>query len=211
MSYPRAVPDDGDRPAPAAPPAQVEADVLDHIERTYADLARLPRTEDLTARLDYLVDLLVMRGHLQPGHRRLIDRARAQRRSPFLAVVDDKRAVPPGDIDCASLLHLCQARCCAMSVALSAEDLGEARLAWEIDEPYRLARHPTTGYCRYLGAAGGCTAYADRPATCRSYSCKDDLRVWLDWERKIPAPMETGPFAGVLPFDAWRDREPGPG
>ena len=37
--------------------------------------------------------------------------------------------------------------------------------------------------------AGACTAYDYRPSTCRTYDCREDRRVWIDFEARIPAPL----------------------
>jgi Fe-S-cluster containining protein len=72
---------------------------------------------------------------------------------------------------------------------LSRRDIEEGELAWEIDRPYRLS-HDADGYCSHLGREDArCQRYEYRPATCRSYTCRDDRRVWLDFEARIPAPM----------------------
>jgi Fe-S-cluster containining protein len=204
--------DDPPRPPPDAPKIafaggadegspEVEADVLEDIQRVVDDLAGRTDSADLVARLDYIVDLLIMRGHLKPGHRRLLNKVRADRSTVFLAMFPDKRKVVGPDIDCPSLIHLCKARCCSYSVTLSPQDIAENRLRWELYEPYRLAKDRTTGYCRYLRADAGCSAYEDRPATCRLYDCREDRRVWLDWDNKIPAPMPDD--AGVIPLGEW--------
>jgi hypothetical protein len=188
-------------------PPPVEEDLLEKMEALVDDLAARSDKDDVAARLDYVIGLLVLRGHLQPGHRRLIERVKRERGTVFLSFYPDKRAVETPPIDCASLLPLCKARCCTLAVALSAEDLAERRLAWDIYEPYRLARKKTTGYCQYARADGGCRCYEDRPATCRTYDCRDDRRVWLDWEKKIPAPMEIGAGPHVKPLGTWTDDE----
>jgi hypothetical protein len=104
----------------------------------------------------------------------------------------DKRAIASPDLDCASLLPLCKARCCSMDVSLSAEDVREGRVPWVLSAPYLLPKHPTTGYCACMTATGACTVYDDRPGTCRVYDCRHDARVWVDFERRIPAPLAPG-------------------
>ena len=32
----------------------------------------------------------------------------------------------------------------------------------------------------------GCTAYTQRPSVCRRYDCRDDARIWEDYEQRIP-------------------------
>jgi len=94
------------------------------------------------------------------------------------------RALP--DIDCRALLPLCKGRCCKMVFALSAQDLEERVVKWEYGRPYLIKQ--SGGHCVHQDAAGGCTVYEQRPLTCRTYDCRNDKRVWLDFDKRIPAP-----------------------
>jgi hypothetical protein len=140
--------------------------------------------------------VLLGRGQLQPGHLRLLERIRTGPARPVrsvrLRVVEDKHAIAGPDIDCASRLHLCQARCCTLTVVLDAQDV-EDGLRFDIDHPYVL-RHDADGWCHHLDRGSrGCTVYAQRPAPCRRFDCREDSRIWVDFEARIPAPAgETG-------------------
>ena len=102
----------------------------------------------------------------------------------------DKHAVTSPNIDCASLMHLCKARCCRLTVALDFQDLDDG-LRWEYTRPYELRRRPD-GYCVYSEPKTfRCDVYTKRPSVCRSYDCRNDARVWESFEDKKPA--------------AWRD------
>jgi hypothetical protein len=159
-------------------------------ERALAGVAGLQQ------QLATLIDILTHAGTLRPGHAQLIERVRRNvvvARTPAIELGPevDKFTVEPDDapIDCEARLHLCHARCCSFTVRLSRQDLEEGELRWDIDHPYRLPRDGD-GQCTYLGRTDGrCGAYAHRPATCRSYSCRDDRRVWLDFDGRVPAPM----------------------
>src|SRR5262245_44856720 len=106
------------------------------IEGIAATLDRKRESDaDAIARLDLLVDTLILRGHLTPGHRRLLNRIRPDRSTVFLSMYRDKRSIESSDIDCAQYLDKCKARCCTFSVALSPEDIAEGKLGWEIYEP----------------------------------------------------------------------------
>jgi hypothetical protein len=187
--------------------AEVGEDLVEDIKGMVDAMAGRPEAAELAAKLGYIVDLLILRGHLKPGHRRLLNKVRADRSSVVLAVFPDKRKVVGPDIDCASYIHLCKARCCSYNVVMAPQDVLEGKLRWELYEPYRLLRDKTTGYCRYMKADTGCSVYEDRPATCRLYDCRDDPRVWLDWENKIPAPMDVGTEHGVVPLGEWPARD----
>lgn len=94
------------------------------------------------------------------------------------------------DIPCAELIPLCKARCCILQFPLSLQDVTEGVVEWELGAPY-MNKKGEDGYCVHCdGAAGGCDVYTNRPSICRTYSCKDDKRVWLDYDKRIPAPMD---------------------
>jgi hypothetical protein len=40
-----------------------------------------------------------------------------------------------------------------------------------------------------------------RPRTCRVYDCRRDPRIWLDFERRIPAPEDARARRGPPPPD----------
>ncbi|MEZ4362892.1 MAG: YkgJ family cysteine cluster protein [Kofleriaceae bacterium] len=141
----------------------------------------------LGTRFELLVSLLQWGGVLEPHHLQSMQQLRpaVSRRRVRLSVVEDKRAVGSPDIDCASLASLCKVRCCrAFDIELSREDLDDG-LRWDVESPYLLAR--AEHGCTYLSAQG-CTVYERRPATCRSYDCRSDPRVWTDFAQRIPAP-----------------------
>jgi Fe-S-cluster containining protein len=151
----------------------------------------------LRARLDVLIDALVAAGTLTRNHERLIESesaaaASSSRREPVRLQVLDKYAVDGADIDCASRLELCEARCCSFEVTLGEQDLEEGGIAWELRRPYILRRE-RDGYCsHYVRGAGTCAVHERRPAECRLYDCRTDPRVWIDFDQRIPAPRPTG-------------------
>lgn len=146
---------------------------------------------DLARRFEFVVDLLIARGQLTEGHRRLIGKIGADKPTVKLATFRDKRSLPSADIDCGAHLHLCHGRCCTFALTLSAEDVVEGKLRWDLVDPYVLPK-AASGYCVHHDAERGCEVYDARPATCRVYDCREDRRVWLDYERRVPAPMPAG-------------------
>ena len=52
-----------------------------------------------------------------------------------------------------------------------------------------------------------CTIYERRPGLCRTYDCRGDTRIWLDFERRIPNPSLAG-LAGRSDRGQSRSREP---
>lgn len=91
-------------------------------------------------------------------------------------------------IDCENRLHLCRAACCRLDLALSRQDVEEGIIQWDLSRPYLIARDPD-GYCRHLERGTcRCTVWQHRPIPCRGYDCREDKRVWLDFEKGIVNP-----------------------
>ena len=174
---------------------QAMARALRRAEETRTESER--ELAELRATVEQLIGVLCGQGALGDGHRRLFARVGAQARAAVrprvrLRQYIDKYQMAGADIDCAARLHLCHARCCSLSFELTVQDLDEGRVRWEIDRPY-LIRHETDGYCTHLDRkSGGCGVYAERPATCRGYDCRGDARIWIDFEKGIPAPLPVG-------------------
>jgi Fe-S-cluster containining protein len=106
-----------------------------------------------------------------------------------------KYQTPSPDIPCAELIPLCGGRCCTLSFSLSTEDLDEGVIRWDYGQPYLIRQRASDGYCVHNDPdTRGCTVHAYRPRVCRSYDCRKDKRVWIDYERRISAPMPHGTF-----------------
>jgi len=158
------------------------------------------RNEQMVAELasvvDTLLTVLAQKGELNEGHLRVIQKLKKHAKmiqAPQIAIdattdkYDEDVACAP--IDCEARMHLCHGRCCGFEIRLSKQDLREGKLEWQIEKPYYLARD-RTGYCVYQNKDSGlCGNYEHRPATCRRYDCREDKRVWIDFEKMIPAPM----------------------
>lgn len=177
-------------------------EVRDELAALAAAIARAEPASDedreqlvqLGQRLTLLIQMLIGRGVLRPNDARILELFGQSSARPRvrLAMVRDKHAIAGPAIDCAAHLHLCHARCCTFRVTLSEAEVRDGGLRWDLEEPYLLARQGD-GYCTHLrGDGGGCECYGDRPATCREYDCREDRRVWLDYEARIPAPMPDG-------------------
>ncbi|MCC6627210.1 MAG: YkgJ family cysteine cluster protein [Chloroflexi bacterium] len=143
-----------------------------------------------------LMELLVAKGLITPEELEAQGAATAPRvqeafaadpLAPVLGEVEDKYTVASPDIDCAARFHLCRARCCTLRFALSAQDLDEGGVRWEYARPYLIAQR-SDGFCTHCHpATGACGVYQHRPAPCRSYDCRTDDRIWLNFEARIPA------------------------
>jgi Fe-S-cluster containining protein len=117
-----------------------------------------------------------------------------------LADEPDKYAMgETAEIDCHSRLPLCRAACCRLRFALSEQDIHEGVVQWEITQPY-LNRQGADGYCVHCNSeTRACTVYERRPSICRRYDCRQDKRIWLDFEQRVINPEL---FAGEAPGDA---------
>ena len=142
---------------------------------------------------------MLAEGHRTHFERVAADAARSVKPRVRLRQYVDKYAMSGNDIDCAARIHLCLARCCALSFELTTQDLDEGRIQWEVTDPY-LIRHEEDGYCTHLDRENGqCREHAHRPATCRGFDCRGDARIWIDFDARIPVPPPDGqtppPFA----------------
>jgi Fe-S-cluster containining protein len=92
------------------------------------------------------------------------------------------------EIDCASRVHLCKAACCRLRFALSHQDVEEGIVQWDFGHPYFIAQGED-GYCRHLDrGCMSCTIHQNRPVPCRGYDCRQDKRIWSDFEQRIVSP-----------------------
>jgi hypothetical protein len=94
-------------------------------------------------------------------------------------------------IDCENRVHLCRAACCRLPFALSKQDVQEGTVHWDLGQPYLIAQDET-GYCTHLDrGCYRCTVHERRPVPCRGYDCRQDRRIWLDFEGKVINPDIT--------------------
>lgn len=106
------------------------------------------------------------------------------------------------EIDCESRLPLCRAACCRLRFALSEQDIHEGVVQWEISRPY-LNRQNGDGYCVHCDVqTKACRVYDQRPAICRRYDCRQDKRIWLDFEGRVINPALFAGDAAATPSPA---------
>ena len=147
-----------------------------------------------------LLEMLVKKGVLgQEEVGETLERARqfvADTLMPRVRLADmgdkyaDGQSAP---VDCASLIPHCRGRCCMLTFFLTRQDLDEGAARWDYGNPYWI-RRGADGYCVHSDPEGrGCTIYQSRPHACRRFDCRNDQRIWADFDRRIPVPMERPP------------------
>lgn len=157
------------------------------------------KTLEVTAFAYALIELLMEKGllteeELNERKRKVAERLVERFRESGMGVVrqepeKDKYTFKNGaKIDCENRIHLCKAACCRLPFALSRQDIEEGIVKWDLEHPYMNARR-SDGCCVHLERKTcRCTVYENRPVPCRGYDCRNDKRIWLDFEKKIVNP-----------------------
>ena len=97
----------------------------------------------------------------------------------------DQGDEPETPVDCGARMHVCHAVCCQLKFPLSSDEVESGLVKWDIGHPY-IIRHQSTGWCTHNDTATHrCDIYADRPGTCRRYSCAGDTRIWKDFDGMV--------------------------
>lgn len=153
------------------------------------------QSNEAVAYVQALIDLLVRKSLIseeeleEPLERTRIEVAEVLMPCVRLADMGDKYAENQTvEIDCPNRLPLCQGRCCTFRFYLTKQDLDEGLVLWDYGNPYWI-RQASDGYCVHCDPDTRlCSTHATRPHICRRYDCRNDKRVWLDFEQRIPAP-----------------------
>jgi hypothetical protein len=105
---------------------------------------------------------------------------------------DKESKVEEVRVDCEKRKYICKAACCTLTYPLSLQDINQG-IRWSLARPFMNARE-VDGYCIHLQRDSlKCTIYEQRPAICREYSCRNDRRIWLDFDKMI---INPDPFGG---------------
>lgn len=144
------------------------------------------------------VDLRSLDARRERIRQQELERAKDQATVQVGPAVDKYAMTNLPQIDCEARIPLCKGRCCKLTFPLSFQDLDEGIVKWEYRKPY-IIKHREDGYCVHNTEQRGCGVYANRPAVCRSYDCRTDKRIWIDFENRIPAPWpdDAQPAAGA--------------
>jgi Fe-S-cluster containining protein len=161
--------------------------------------SNLAGTQQISASVYALTELLIAKGviglqELEERKESINKRMMAQMQEKWLGarmLADETNkydARTEVAIDCEARIPLCKASCCKLSFYLSRQDLEEGVVRWEFGRPYHIA-HNAEGYCVHCDdATKKCSVRANRPLTCRTYDCRQDKRIWADFENRIPNP-----------------------
>jgi Fe-S-cluster containining protein len=109
------------------------------------------------------------------------------------SIRDKYTAAGSAAVDCASLMPICHGRCCTFAFYLTKQDLDEGIVRWDYGNPYWI-KQGADGHCTHSDPVTRfCTIHANRPFPCRKFDCRNDERIWLDFEKKITAPPLPAP------------------
>jgi len=123
---------------------------------------------------------------------KIIDEDADPRRVEIGPMLCDKRDIEDLPIPCRQLLHLCEARCCQLTFVLNTQDLDEGMIRWDYARPYWIQQRAEDGYCAHNHPeTRRCGAYEYRPVPCREFDCRNDSRIWKDFEKRIAAPQSV--------------------
>jgi hypothetical protein len=157
------------------------------------------KTLEVTAFAYALIDLLIEKGLLTEEElnerkrevgKRLIEKFNKSGMSVDLQDSSvDKYDFKGGPvIDCENRIQLCKGACCRLRFPLSPQDLEEGIVKWNLAYPYLIARGDD-GYCSHLERGScRCTIYEHRPLPCRTYDCRNDKRIWEDFDNRVVSP-----------------------
>lgn len=157
------------------------------------------KTLEVTAFAYALIELLIDKGLLTEDElnerkrevgKRLVEKLKDNGMGVMLqgSETDKYKFDGRAKIDCENRIHLCKAACCRLGFALSKQDIEEGIVKWDLSRPY-MNRRDRDGYCIHLERGNcRCGIYQNRPVPCRGYDCREDKRIWADFENKIVSP-----------------------
>jgi hypothetical protein len=161
--------------------------------------ANTAAAHDANASVLAMVELLIERGVLdreayEARREEVAEQVRRQFLGRGMGVAMQEFAVGKyefqggAEIDCANRVDLCKAACCRLPFALSKEDVEEGVIRWDLGRPY-VIKQDQDGACTHLDRQTlGCGVYRQRPIPCRGYDCRNDKRIWLDFDNRVVNP-----------------------
>ncbi|MGD8806623.1 MAG: YkgJ family cysteine cluster protein [Chloroflexota bacterium] len=153
-----------------------------------------------------LVELLVSKGlihvhEIEERKKMLLESLKEEeKRKPRIYLVEVPDGYQDEDdliIDCAAYHEVCRGGCCTLWFALSVRDLDGGHVKWNYLRPYGIAQGED-GYCVHFDRATyRCGIYEHRPVICRTYDCRKDKKIWVDFEKRTLAPELTARFEKI--------------
>lgn len=150
----------------------------------------------LSAHLYALTELLISKGVVslrefeerkqQTAEQQMAEMSTQWEGAEVLSDQTDKYTAEPVQIDCGKRLHLCKAACCRLHFTLSAQDLEEGIVRFNVRRPFHIAQRDD-GWCSHCDKqTKRCNVHENRPLVCRGYDCRQDGRIWEDFEGMVP-------------------------
>ena len=159
---------------------------------THSALSRQSaRLNEIESFLYGIVEAMTVKGIISPDEfKQVVEQVRNEMiendemAHPGLALrVDsegDNEYIP---VNCSERIHVCQAVCCKLDFALSAEEVEGGIVRWDLGRPYMI-RQEKNCYCTHNNSEDKkCSIYDDRPTYCKKYDCTNDPRIWKDFEK----------------------------
>jgi Fe-S-cluster containining protein len=188
------------KPKDEAIPANNE-EIIKSFESTYFilddNINKIFRsTVDLYTIMDILVDKKIIKKNefdkrTKKFEKQLLDDYRKSGFGILLhdQALADKYKIPEmPEIDCAGKIHLCKAACCSFTYCLTIQDIYEG-VRWNLSKPFTSVRGED-GYCIYFNKQNEmkCSMYDKRSLSCRQFDCRNDQRIWVDFDKNIINP-----------------------
>ena len=203
------------------PPDQLRQEIAEGLLFAHARLSENTKsTLEASAFLYGLIELLNEKGllsieQLDERKQEVAERLVKKNRDNGVGIVlqdpeyDKYTFTDVAEIDCARYVHLCKAACCRLPFALSKQDIREGIVLWDLGQPYFIA-HGKNGYCTHLyGEERRCGVHPHRPVPCRGYDCRQDKKIWLDFENQTINPdILKNDWPRCLEPDAGRNNSP---
>lgn len=151
------------------------------------------RINEIESFLYAVIDVLTQKGITPPDELKLaVEGVRKEMiekdemSNPGLALrvdaIGENEFIP---VNCNERMHICEAVCCKLNFALSAEEVEGGKIRWDLGRPY-IIRQEKNCYCSHINPEDKkCGIYNDRPSVCKKYSCANDTRIWKDFDNMV--------------------------
>jgi Fe-S-cluster containining protein len=162
---------------------------------THSALSRQSaRINEIESFLYAVIDVFTQKGIAAPGElteavRKVREEMIEKQETSYPGILlradepDDTEFIP---VNCNERLHICNAVCCKLDFALSAEEIESGKIKWDLGRPYFIRHEAGTCHCSHIDPeTRKCNVYDHRPSVCKKYSCAKDKRIWKDFENMV--------------------------